>query len=69
MTWQAKFKVEEVSEGPAPITVFAVASVVDGSLVQNTEKALTMELHVVLDADETTIKSGDEITGSGHFSS
>ncbi len=69
MTWQAKFKVQEVVTGPLPIKVLAVASVDDGSLVQNTEKATSMELNIVLDGDETTIKPGDEITGSGHFSS
>ncbi len=69
MTWQAKFKVQDVSNGPAPINVLAVASVDDGSLVQNTEKATSMELVIVLDVNETSIKPGDEITGSGHFSS
>lgn len=69
MTWSAKFKVQDVSEGPAPIDVIAVASVDDGSLVQNTEKASSMELRIRIDADETMLKPGDVITGSGHFSS
>lgn len=67
MTWSARFKVQDVSEGPAPIDVLAVASVDDGSLNQNTEKARSMELKIVLDVDETSIKIGDEITGTGHF--
>lgn len=69
MTWQAKFKVQDVSDGPAPIDILAVASVEDGSLIQNTEHATSMELRIVLDTDETQIKVGDEITGSGHFTS
>lgn len=69
MTWSARFKVQDVSDGPAPIDVIAVASVEDGSLNQNTEKASSMELRIQLDTDETSIKIGDEITGSGHFTS
>lgn len=67
MTWSAKFKVQDVSDGPAPIDVLAVASVEDGSLTQNTEKARSMELRIVIDADETAVKVGDEISGYGHF--
>ncbi len=69
MTWNARFKVADVSEGPAPIDVLAVASVEDGSLNQNTEHVRSMELHIVLDVDETSICEGDEITGWGHFNS
>lgn len=69
MTWSARFKVEDVSDGPAPINVLAVARVEDGSLTQNTEKASVMELRVTIDADETALKIGDEITGNGHFTS
>ena len=39
------------------------------TLNQNTEKARSMELKIVLDTDETSIKIGDEISGSGHFTS
>ena len=67
MTFQARFKVQDVGEGPAPINVLAVAEVEDGSLTQNTEKARSMELRILIDADETTIKAGDTITASGHF--
>lgn len=69
MTWNAKFKVQDISDGPSPLNVLAVATIEDGSLVQNTEKATSMELRVVIDADETAIKVGDEISGSGHFCS
>ena len=67
MTFQARFKVEDVSDGPTPINVLAVAYVEDGSLTQNTEKARSMQLRVVIDADETNIKVGDMITANGHF--
>lgn len=67
MTWSARFKVEDVSDGPAPINVCAVARVEDGSLTMNTENATVMELNIVLDANETQIKIGDEIIGNGHF--
>lgn len=56
-----------MGEGPAPINVLAVAEVEDGSLTQNTEKARSMELHILIDADETAIAVGDTITASGHF--
>lgn len=69
MTFQARFKVQDVSDGPAPINVLAVAEVEDGSLTQNTEKARSMELRIVVDADETAVKVGDVITASGHFAS
>lgn len=67
MTFSARFKVQDVGDGPAPINVLAVAEVGDGSLTQNTEKARSMELHILIDADETTIKAGDTIAVSGHF--
>ncbi len=67
MTWSARFAVTDVSVGPAPIEVVAVARTEDGTLVQNTEHASLMQLRIQLDADETAIQVGDEITGSGHF--
>lgn len=67
MTFSARFKVQDVGDGPAPIDVLAVAEVEDGSLTQNTEKARSMELRIQIDADETTIKVGDTITAQGHF--
>lgn len=69
MTWSARFKVEDVSDGPTPINVIAVATVDDGSLTQNTEKASGMTLRITIDADETQLKIGDEITATGHFTS
>lgn len=67
MTFSARFKIDDVGEGPAPINVLAVAEVEDGSLTQNTEKARSMELRILLDADETSLAIGDVITVSGHF--
>lgn len=67
MTFTARFKVQDVSDGPAPIDVLAVASVDDGTLTQNTEKARSMELRIVIDADETAVKVGDTMTVNGHF--
>lgn len=67
MTFSGKFKIQDVSNGPAPIDILAVAEVEDGSLSQNTEKARSMELHVVIDSDETKLKIGDFININGHF--
>lgn len=65
MTWSARFKVTEVSDGH----VRAVATVDDGTLNQNTEHATGMELLVTIDPEhETPIKVGDELPGQGHFS-
>jgi hypothetical protein len=66
MTWSAKFKVQDVGDGPAPIDVLAAA---DGEyIISNTEGPIrSMELRIQLDADETRLKVGDEITASGHF--
>jgi hypothetical protein len=68
MTFTARFKVQDVGEGPAPINVLAVASVEDGTLTTNTEKARSMELRIVIDADETSLAEGDELYCNGHFS-
>lgn len=67
MTYQAKFTVSRVSDGPSPIDVEAFASVDDGTLNQNTEKCRSMRLSLVLDVDATSIKVGDVITASGSF--
>jgi len=67
MTYNANFKVQDVGDGPAPINVLAVAEVEDGTLTQNTEKARSMELRILIDADTTTIKVGDTISAYGHF--
>jgi hypothetical protein len=67
MTFSARFKVQDVGEGPAPIDVIAVASVEDGTLTQNTERARSMELRIQLETDETTLAEGQEIVVTGHF--
>lgn len=67
MTFSARFKVQDVSDGPSPIDVLAVAAVEDDTLTQNTEKARSMELRIVLDVDETGVQVGDVITVTGHF--
>jgi len=76
MTFQARFKIQDVSDGPRPIDVLAVASVdggdgtahpYEGVLSQNTELAKSMRLEIVLDTDETSLKVGDEIVVNGHF--
>lgn len=66
MTWTAKFKIQDVSDGPAPIDVLAAAE--GNAIVSNTEGGIrSMELRIQLDADETRLQIGDEITASGHF--
>lgn len=67
MTFSARFTVQDVADGPAPIDVLAVARVDDGTLSQNTEHATSMSLHIQLDVDETRVKAGDVITVTGHF--
>lgn len=67
MTWTAKLKVQDVSSGPGPIDVLAVAEVADGTLITNTEKMRSVEVKFVIDADETSINEGDTIPASGHF--
>lgn len=69
MTFTARFKVEDVGDGPAPIDIEAIAAVEDGTLTQNTEKARLMRLSIQLEADETSISIGDTITVTGHFTS
>jgi hypothetical protein len=69
MTWSAKFTVQDVSDGPAPIDILAAANADDdGAVVSNTEgRVRSMELRVQLDEDTTNIKVGDVITATGHF--
>lgn len=69
MTWSGKLRVQDVSDGPAPIDVLAAANVEDGDpITSNTEGAIVgMELKLRLNADTTNIKVGDEIYVSGHF--
>jgi hypothetical protein len=66
MTFSARFTVQDVGDGPRPIDVLAVSE--GDAIVANTEgKVRSMELRIVLDEDETTLKEGDVITTSGHF--
>lgn len=66
MTFSARFTVVEVNVEDG--LVRAQAQTEDGSLTQNTEHATGMELLVHIDAEhETTVKTGDVITASGHF--
>lgn len=68
MTWSARFTVQDVSDGPAPIDVLAAAQTED--ITSNTEgKVRSMELRIQLDEDQTKVKVGDIFTASGHFSS
>lgn len=78
MTWSANLKVQDVSEGPGPINVLAVAEGdMEGSdgtsrprVTSNTEGPVrSVEVKFVIDADETTIAIGDEMYASGHFTS
>jgi hypothetical protein len=67
MTWSARFKVAEVDVRESGVSeVHAVASVEDGTLTQNTERATRLELFARIEG-ETSLAVGDEITGSGHF--
>lgn len=67
MTWSARFTVQDVGDGPAPIDVLAAAQAED--ITSNTEgKVRSMELRIQLDQDETRVKIGDTFTASGHFS-
>jgi hypothetical protein len=67
VSFTARFKIQDISDGPSPIDILAVAEVEDGSLTQNTEKAVSMELKIVLDANKTKFVIGDVITVNGHF--
>lgn len=67
MTFSARFKIQAVGDGPAPIDVLAFADIEDGGLNQNTEKATSMELRILIDTDETSLKEGDIITATVHF--
>lgn len=83
MTWTARATVQDVSDGPAPIDVIAVANADETwtptgqnpdseftySCVQsNTEgKIRSVEVKLVLDEDETALKPGDVVQLTGHF--
>ncbi len=66
MTWSAKFTVQDIGDGPAPIDVLAVAPADD--VVSNTEGNIaSMELRIQFDEDEVALRPGDVITGHGSF--
>lgn len=67
MTFSARFRIQDVGDGPRPIDILAVAAVDDGTLTQNTEHAQNMELRIQLDADETSLAEGDTLLVTGHF--
>ena len=67
MTFSARFTVQDVSDGPGPIDVLAVAQVDDGTLTQNTEHATSMGLTIVIDGDSTRLQVGETIQVTGHF--
>jgi hypothetical protein len=65
MTWSANLRVEDVSDGPAPIDVLDFEQ---PEIISNTEgKIKSLELKIVLDEDSTTLKPGDRISVNGHF--
>lgn len=74
MTWSAQFKVTDVTDGKIVAKASTLPGTSDqeehGTLIQNTERAKRMELHIELeDGAETQVKVGDTISGSGHFTS
>lgn len=74
MTWTAQFKVTDVADGKIVAKASTLPGTTDkieyGTLNQNTERVVRMELHAELeDGAETQIKVGDTISGYGHFTS
>jgi len=80
MTFTAQFAITEVDEEPASdkagITIWAKASTLPGvegqpefgTLTQNTEHAVRMELRIELEPDQaTSLRPGDVISVHGHF--
>jgi len=66
MSWQARFRVEDVwADGQGPVNVLAVATAARGDVLQSIEPVLSMELRVLLNSDRTTLKVGDLITIEG----
>lgn len=72
MTWTAQFEVTEVEGNKAVAKASTQPSSEDqqeyGTLTQNTEQAVRMELHVEFATpDGVKLKVGDKISGQGHF--
>lgn len=74
MTWTAQFKVTDVEDGKIVAKASTLPGTTDrieyGTLTQNTEHAIRMELHIELEEGaETQIKVGDDLSAYGHFTS
>lgn len=74
MTWTAQFEVTEVGDGKAVAKASTQPGSEDrqeyGTLTQNTERVVRMELHLEFEEGvEPTLQVGDKMSGSGHFSS
>jgi len=88
MTWTAQMRVQDVSDGPAPIDVLLTADADEkikpyagrddvseetrayevSAIQSNTEgKIKSLEVRMVLDEDETSLKPGDIVNVNGHF--
>lgn len=68
MTWQARFTVQDVGEGPAPIDVIAaVAAAEEVALQQPGVPLVGAVLTLQVGADETPLRVGDQFTVTGHF--
>jgi hypothetical protein len=72
MTWSAQFEVTEVDGLKAVAKASTQPGSTDshevGTLIQNTEHAVRMELHVEFEeGTEVTLQVGDKISGQGHF--
>lgn len=65
MTFEARFKVQDVGAGPSPITVLAVAESTD--ITQTTENVQSIELNILLNVDETELEIGDIFALTGHL--
>jgi hypothetical protein len=73
MTWSALFEVTEVAGQKVVAKASTLPGTADkvevGTLTQNTEHAVRMELHVeVEEGHQPTLQVGDKFKASGHFS-
>lgn len=72
MTYTAQFKVTEVEDNKIVAKASTQPGSADreefGTLTQNTERAVRMELHIEIEeGHETQLKVGDTISSHGHF--
>lgn len=64
MTWTGKFTVDAVEESPTVLVASADAE----AIISNTEgKIRRAGLRLELDEDQTSVKVGDVLSVSGHF--